>query len=87
MTYHSEDGMRRPLVWLSGSVKSPPFSASARVEAGILLRRLQRGDRLGMPHVRVMPALGARCGELRIPDASVTWRILFRLDGDAVVIV
>ena len=78
---------RRPLVWLRGAVKTPPFSAAARLEAGVLLRRLQRGDLLGMPHGRPMPALGARCGELRVPDAALTWRILYRLDPDAVVIV
>jgi hypothetical protein len=33
-----------------------------------------------------MPVLGARCGELRIPDEGVTWRIMYRLDPDAVVI-
>jgi phage-related protein len=87
MTYLRDTGMRRPLVWLRGAVKSPPFSAKARVEAGVLLRRLQRGDPLDMPHARLMPVLGARCGELRIPDAAVTWRILYRLDVDAVVIV
>lgn len=40
-----------------------------------------------MPHARPMSALGARCGELRVPDGTVTWRILYRLDNDAVVIV
>ena len=40
-----------------------------------------------MPHARPMPAVGARCGELRIHDATLTWRILYRLDVDAVVIV
>ena len=79
--------MRRPLVWLGGAVKTPPFSAAARTEAGLLLRQLQRGNRLGMPHWRPMPALGARCGELRIADKAVTWRILHRVDADAVVIV
>jgi hypothetical protein len=28
------------------------FSPEARIEAGILLRRLQGGERLGMPHSR-----------------------------------
>ncbi|MEO8631518.1 MAG: type II toxin-antitoxin system RelE/ParE family toxin [Betaproteobacteria bacterium] len=77
---------RRPLVWLHGEVKTPPFTAAARLEAGALLRRLQQGDKLALPHVRPMPVLGARCAELRIPDATVTWRILYRLDTDAVVI-
>ncbi len=39
----------KPLVWIHGDVKSPPFSAEARLEAGFLLRRLQRGESLGLP--------------------------------------
>lgn len=76
----------KPLVWLRGEVKSPPFTAVARLEAGWLLRRLQAGEKLGMPHSRPMPSLGPRCHELRIPDAGATWRIVYRLDADAVVI-
>jgi phage-related protein len=34
-----------------------------------------------------MPTIGARCGELRIPDETKTWRIVYRTDADAVVIV
>ena len=33
-----------------------------------------------------MPSIGRRCHELRIQDADVTWRIVYRLDQDAVVI-
>jgi len=76
----------RPLVWLRGEVKTPPFSAAARLEAGVLLRRLQRGDSLGMPHSRPMPTIGRRVHELRIPDQDATWRIIYRLDPDAIVI-
>ena len=76
----------KPLVWLRGEVKSSPFSATARLEAGWLLRRLQAGEKLGMPHSRPMPTIGPRCHELRIVDASVTWRIVYRLDPDAIVI-
>jgi len=76
----------RPLVWLRGEVKSPPFTAAARLEAGWLLRRLQSGETLGMPHSRPMPGIGRRCHELRIPDAGATWRVVYRLDPDAVVI-
>jgi phage-related protein len=75
-----------PLVWLRGEVKSPPFSPSARLEAGVLLRRLQGGERLGMPHSRPMPSIGKRCHELRIVDMNKSWRIVYRLDGDAIVI-
>lgn len=34
----------KPLVWLHGQIKTPPFSAEARVEAGYLLGRLQQGE-------------------------------------------
>lgn len=44
----------KPLVWLRGVVKTPPFSALARLEAGFLLRRLQKGESLGLPHSRPM---------------------------------
>jgi hypothetical protein len=36
----------KPLVGLHGEVKTPPFSPAARLEAGMLLRRLQRGELL-----------------------------------------
>ena len=76
----------KPLVWLGGEVKTPPFSPEARVEAGVLLRRLQLGERLGMPHSRPMPSIGPRCHEIRLPDGDRTWRIVYRLDPDAIVI-
>ena len=76
----------KPLVWLRGEVKTPPFSAAARLEAGMLLRRLQSGDKLSMPHSRPMPAIGPRCHELRVVDAERTWRLVYRIDPDAVVL-
>ena len=76
----------KPLVWLHGQIKTPPMSRDSRVEAGYLLRRLQRGEKLSMPHSRPMPSLGARCHELRVVDATVTWRTLYRIDVDAIVI-
>jgi phage-related protein len=76
----------KPLVWLSGEVKTPPFSMDARIEAGTLLRQLQRGEKVGMPHGRPMPSIGRRCHELRVQDEQSTWRIIYRLDSDAVVI-
>ena len=62
----------KPLLWLHGEVKSPPFSAEARLEAGVLLRRLQRGKTLSLPQSRPMPAIGARCHELRIVDEETS---------------
>ncbi|MEO6332455.1 MAG: type II toxin-antitoxin system RelE/ParE family toxin [Gemmatimonadaceae bacterium] len=76
----------RPLVWLHGEVKTPPFSKEARTEAGVLLRRVQSGHHLSLPHSRSMPIVGHRCHELRITDKEATWRIIYRTDRDAVVI-
>ena len=76
-----------PLVWLKGEVKTPPFTHAARLEAGYLLRLLQEGESLGLPHSRPMPVIGARCHELRINDESGTFRIIYLADVDAVVIL
>ncbi len=76
----------KPLAWLHGEVRTPPFSKAARIEAGYLLRELQRGRLLSMPHSRPMPTVGARCHELRLVDEGVTWRIVYRIDPDAIVI-
>lgn len=77
----------KPLVWLHGEVKTPPFSRAARLEAGFLLRRLQSGELIEMPASRPMPEIGRNCHELRIDDGGVTWRIIYHLDSDAIVIL
>ena len=76
----------KPLVWLAGEIKTPPLSLEARIEAGFLPRRLQRGERLGLPHSRPMPSIGGRCHELRIIERDQTWRMVYRADADAIVI-
>lgn len=77
----------RPLVWLHGEVKTPPFSRLGRLETGFLLRRLQSGENLGLPHSRPMPGIGRRCHELRIRDEGHSWRLFYRLEDDAVLIL
>jgi phage-related protein len=77
----------KPLVWMHGEIKTPPLSRKARVDAGVLLRRLQRGELLGLPHSRPMPSIGRRCHELRINDEQATWRVVYRVDEDAIVIL
>ena len=78
---------RKPLVWLHGAIKTPPFTAEGRQEAGMLLRLLQEGERLGMPQSEALPDVGSRCGALRIRDAEHNWRIMYRIDSDAIVIL
>jgi phage-related protein len=77
----------KPLVWLRGQVTSPPLSIEARREAGFLLRLLQQGERLRMPQSRPMPTVGRRCHELRIRDKDQTFRIVYRVDDDAVLVL
>jgi phage-related protein len=33
-----------------------------------------------------MPDIGTRCHELRVRDETKTWRIIYRMDPDAIVI-
>lgn len=78
---------RKPLVWLHGEIKTPPFTAEGRQEAGMLLRLLQEGERLGMPQAELLPDVGPRCGALRVRDAEHNWRIMYRSDADAVLVL
>jgi phage-related protein len=73
-------------VWLHGKAKTPPLSEVARTETGVLLRRIQRGDSIGLPASRPMPRIGKRCHELRVNDEKATWRLIYRIDSDAIVI-
>lgn len=77
----------KALVWLKGEIKTPPFSATTRAGAGFLLRRLQQGERLSLPHSRPVPVIGAQCHELRLTDGDLTWRIVYHVEPDAVVIL
>ncbi len=74
-------------MWLRGEIKTPPFSQAARIEAGYLLHLLQNGHTLGLPRSRPMPVVGPRCHELRVRDAGADWRVVYRPDADAVVIL
>jgi phage-related protein len=76
----------KSLVWLHGEVHTPPFSQDARIEAGYFLRLLQKGEKLSMPHSRPMPCIGRACHEIRINDEQKTWRIIYRIDSDAIII-
>ena len=57
------------------------------MEAGFFLRKLQQGKYLSMPHSRSMGNIGKRCHELRIKDVKLVWRIVYRIDSDAIVIL
>lgn len=78
---------RKPLVWLHGEVKTPPFTPEGRQEVGMFLRLLQEGGRLGMPQSEPLTDVCSRCGALRVRDAEHNWRIMYPIDFDAVLIL
>lgn len=84
---HINMSNRKPLIILSGEIKTPPFRIEARIEAGTLLGLLQEGGTPSMPHARPMPDIGARCLELRVKDKSAEWRIFCRIDTDAILMI
>jgi phage-related protein len=78
----------RPLRWLHGEIKTPPFSAKARKEAGDILRYLQDGKSVKYPHIEALAkTVGPRCGAVRVKDEAHEWRIMYRLDSDRLLIV
>ncbi len=40
-----------------------------------------------MPHSRPMPSIGSRCHELRVRDEGANWRLIYRVDADAIVLL
>ena len=63
------------------------MSKAIRRRVGFLLRQLQAGMTLTMPTSRPMPSVGRRCHELRVSDDNTTWRVVYFLDADAVVVL
>ena len=53
----------------------------------MLLRLLQHGEQLSMPQAEPLPDVGKRCGALRVRDAQQNWRIMYRIDPDAILIL
>ena len=81
------EALGKALVWIHGEIKTPPFDRCRRA-AGFLLRLVQLGTSLSMPISRPMPSIGSRCHELSIgdPGQRVIWRLVYRIDSDAIVI-
>lgn len=53
----------------------------------MLLRLLQNGETLGMPQAEPLPVVGPRCGALRVRDVQNNWRIMYRVDEEAILIL
>lgn len=78
---------RKPLRWLGDEMTVPPFSRKAALTAGALLEVVALGGMPAMPHSRPMPSIGLRCHELRVKDGNRTWRIIYHIADDAIVIL
>jgi phage-related protein len=48
---------------------------------------LQSGETLSMPESRSMPSIGPRCHELRIRDTDSTWRVIYRIDPEVILVL
>jgi phage-related protein len=48
---------------------------------------LQNGEHLSFPHSRPLREIGKNCLELRILDAHHSWRIVYHIDSEAIVIL
>ena len=68
-------------------IQTPPMSEAARIKTGYLLRKLQQGEVLSMPQSRSMGTIGSNCHELRIPDEHVSWRVIYCIHSDAIVVL
>jgi phage-related protein len=77
----------KPIAWLKGEIRTPPFDKRARREAGYLLRKVQNGASIGLPASRPMPSIGRNCHELRIEDSDHSWRIVYCIEPSAIVIL
>jgi phage-related protein len=53
-----------------------------------MLRELQEGFKISMPDSRPMPSISRNVHELRIFDSQTRayWRIVYRIDVDAIII-
>jgi len=40
-----------------------------------------------MPRSRPMPSIGHGCHELRVPAENTTWRTMYLIDADAIVVL
>ena len=68
-------------------VTSPPVRASARAEIAELLLAIQEGLFIPMPSSRPMPNIGRGCHELRVGDENVTWRIVYHVGKEHIVLL
>ena len=65
---------------------SPPLSEMARRRIGFLLRRLQQGHELREPIAKKLRSK-PRLFELRVPDGSTSWRLIYYTGEEEIVVL
>jgi phage-related protein len=84
--------MRKPekiLAWANGAepISTPPMPAQARIDAGYLLRLVQKGQNLGPPIAAAMTDIGPSCHELRLSADNGEWRVFYHVAADVVLVL
>jgi phage-related protein len=81
--------MGQPLIWMVDGWQTPPMGKDAGLRAGYLIREIQKGVSIGIPDSRPTTVIGKGVHELRIRDGEQkkTWRIIYRVDSDAILVV
>ena len=83
----SKQKTHKPVVWIESEIKTPPFSARARREAGFLVGEVQRGHLIPFPQSRPMTEIGRGCHELRVRDEDFSWRIFYYIGSSEIAIL
>jgi len=81
------DHKSKEIAWIKGEIKTPPFTRDARIKSGLLLRRLQLGEKLSQPESKPIKSIGKNCHELKIKDKDLDWRIIYHIHTEAIVIL
>jgi phage-related protein len=81
------NGEDKPLVWLEGEIKTHRLPQRLASKPGRSYDVSNRGRTLECRIHGPCRPWGPGCHELRIRDADQNWRVIYRIDADAVVIV
>ncbi|MFY9826350.1 MAG: type II toxin-antitoxin system RelE/ParE family toxin [Thermoanaerobaculia bacterium] len=68
-------------------ISTPPMPAQARIDAGYLLRLVQKGQTLGPPIAAAMTDIGPSCHELRLSADNGEWRVFYHVAADVVLVL
>ena len=79
--------MTEKKLYLLSDIKTPPIAIEARREIGLLLRRLQLGEKLSMPASKPMPSITKGCHELRVRDRNHYWRLVYYVNSKEIVVL